>query len=107
MLVVRGDEHDVRCLRIAAQSLGKREAGQARHLDVEEHDVGRQFIDQAQGIEPVGSLADDAQCRPGERKLRLQVSAQMGFVVGDQGPWVVDGSVSFSGSIRRTVMPQG
>ena len=40
------------------------EPGQAGHLDVEEDDVGREFVDQAQRVEAVGGLGDDAQLGP-------------------------------------------
>jgi hypothetical protein len=76
-------------------------------LDIEEHHIGRLRVDQAQCIEAIGGLADNAQLGPDDGQLRLQVVEQVRLVVGDQGAGMVDGGVSFNGSTRRTVMPQG
>ncbi len=107
VLVVCCDEHDMWRPGVAGQPFGQAKAGQARHLNIEEDHVGRKLADQAQRVQAIGSLGHDAQFRPDDGQLRLKVLEQVGFVVGDQGPGMVDGSFSFRGSIRRTVMPQG
>ena len=60
-MVVRGDEHDVRTVLAGRQPRRHVEPRHAGHLDVEEDDVGRQLVDQAQGVDAVGGLVDDAQ----------------------------------------------
>ena len=107
ILVVGRDENDVRRLAIFGQPLGQAQPGQAGHLDIEEDDVGRELVDQAQRIEAVGGLGDDAQLGPGACQLGLQVVQQLRFVVGDQGAGLVDGRFPVSGSRIRSVMPQG
>mmetsp|Transcript_53828 Transcript_53828/g.149367 ORF Transcript_53828/g.149367 Transcript_53828/m.149367 type:complete len:254 (+) Transcript_53828:886-1647(+) len=82
VLVIGGHEDDARG---ALDALGHFEAGQARHLDVEEGQVGLQGRDGLGGLDAVGGRADDLQLRPGLGELGLQILHEMGFVVGDQG----------------------
>ena len=58
VLVVGGDEHQHRqgFLRQVRQHL---EAGHARHLDVEEHQVGLVLLDGGERLAAVGALRDD------------------------------------------------
>jgi len=97
-------EHHARRLRAGQQALGQLQAVQARHLDVEEDNLGRQLVDQAQRLDAVGGTAGDLQFGPGERQLPGQVVEQVRFVVGDQGT-EGDGITSVKGSSRRAVTP--
>jgi hypothetical protein len=84
------------------------EAVQARHLDVEEQDVGRQLVHEAQRLDAVAGAADDAQFRPGGGQLFFEVGQQVRFVVGKQGADGVDDGTSvkrYAGRIRREVTP--
>jgi hypothetical protein len=105
---VRGREHDARRTLLVDQAGGEIEAVQAGHLDVEEDDVGRQFVDETQRFDAVAGASDDAQFRPGERQLFVEVGQQMRFVVGKQGADGVDDGTSaglYTGRIRREVTP--
>ena len=60
MLVEGGDEDQRRGLvLVLEQPAGHLEAGQAGHLDVEEHDVGLVPLDRVQRLDAVARLADD------------------------------------------------
>jgi hypothetical protein len=83
--VVRRREHDARRLAFVREARGEIEAVQARHLDVEEDDVGRQFVHEAQRLDAVGGAPHDAQVGPGAGQLFFQIGQQMRFVVGKQG----------------------
>jgi hypothetical protein len=91
---VRGREHDPWCAAVVAEAGGQVEAVQARHLDVEEEDVGRQLVHEAQRLDAVAGAADDAQLRPRDRQLFFEISQQMRFVVGQQGADGFDGGTS-------------
>jgi hypothetical protein len=86
-----------------AQAARQFEAVQAGHLDVEEDHVGRQFVDQAQGLDAVRRAADDLQFRPGDGELLFEIGQQVRFVVGEQG----SGHAGSRGSSRREVTPAG
>jgi hypothetical protein len=105
---VRRREHDARRALLVDEAGGQVEAVQAGHLDVEEHDVRRQFVDQAQRFDAVAGAPDDAQVGPGRRQLFFEVGQQVGFVVGEQGADGIDGGTSinvYTGRIRREVTP--
>jgi hypothetical protein len=111
-MLVRGGEHHARrpacTCRVAGEALGQLQAIQAGHLDVEEGDVGRQFVDQAQRIEAIGGAPGDAQFGPDSSQLAGQVVEQVRFVVGNQGADGFDGGTVGLGSIgssRREVTP--
>jgi hypothetical protein len=91
---VRGREHDARRLVVVHEAGGEVEAVQAGHLDVEEDDVGRQFVDEAQRLDAVAGVADDAQRRPGGGQLFFEIGQQVRFVVGKQGADGIDGGTS-------------
>ena len=59
VLIVRRDEDDVRRRVRLEHPPRDLEAGQPRHLDVEEHDVRLQAVDGRQRLDAVAGLADD------------------------------------------------
>ena len=63
---------------------GDLEAGQARHLDVEEHDVRPQPIDRRQGLDAVARLADDRHA-PDLPEQESQLVARQLLVVHQNG----------------------
>lgn len=107
VLIMRRDEHDMGRHAVFGQPTGQAHSRQSGHLDVQEDHVRGQLVDQAQCVQTICRLGDDAQLGPRVRQLGLQVSQQVRFVVGDQGAGRVDGRFSLSGSTMRTVMPQG
>ena len=58
VLIVGGDEDDVRRRLRVDHAPRHLETGQPRHLDVEEHDVGLQSLDRAQRLDAVAGLPD-------------------------------------------------
>lgn len=82
VLVVGRDEDDVGA---AVDLAGHVDAGGPGHLDVEEEDVGPVLVQQAQRLQAVGSLADDAELGPEPAELLDQFAAQCGLVLGDDG----------------------
>ena len=59
MLIIRGDEDDVRRRARVEHPARDLEAGQPRHLHVEEHEVGLQAVDGRQRFHAVARLSDD------------------------------------------------
>jgi hypothetical protein len=105
---VRGREHDARRILLIDETGREIEAVQAGHLDVEEQDVGRQLVHEAQRFDAVAGAADDAQFRPCDRQLFFEIGQQVRFVVGKQGADGVDDGTSvkrYAGRIRREVTP--
>jgi hypothetical protein len=92
--LVRRREHEPWRALVVRQPGGEVEAVQAGHLDVEEQHVGRQLVDEAQRLDAVAGPSHDAQIRPCERQLFLEVGQQVGFVVGKQGADGIDGGTS-------------
>ncbi len=82
VLVVGGDEDDV---ALAARLLRDFEAGHARHLDVEEQDVGRVLVERAQRLDAVLGLGADGELRPQLRERLAELVAQHRLVFGDHG----------------------
>ena len=80
MLVVGGDEYHV---APAIGLLSDFEAVQAGHLDVEEHDVGRQPLDGMQGFDAIAGFGGDDQVRPQRRQCLLELGAQHRLVFSD------------------------
>src|SRR6516225_1605421 len=80
VLVVGGGEDYARA---AAGQLQHLQAGQARHLDVHEHEVGVQRADLLDGIEAVLAFADDLDVRMPPQVFADQVARQV-LVVDDQ-----------------------
>ena len=81
VLVVGGDEHEVRA---AADAVRRLDARQARHVHVEEADVGLQRLELLDRLAAVARLRDHLQLGPGLRELARQRLAQQRLVVGDQ-----------------------
>ena len=84
MLVVRGDENDVRKL-VAGRldRVERREAVEARHLDVEEHDVGPRPLDRRDGFATGRRFARDLDIA-GCLEKPAHLGARRRFVVNDQ-----------------------
>src|SRR5882762_8261276 len=84
VLVVRRHEHDVAAAAYLPRHL---EAGQPRHVDVEEQHVGRMRFDLPQGRDAVAGECDDVEFRPkGAEQLR-ELLAQERLVLGNDGAW--------------------
>ena len=62
---------------------GGLDAGQARHADVEEHQVGAVFGHQRHRLGAVPGLGDDLELGPDLGQPRAQLLAHQAFVVGD------------------------
>jgi hypothetical protein len=58
---------------------------QARHVHVEEADVGAVRFEQPDRVATIAGLRDDRQLGPGLRQLPREGIAQQRFVVGDEG----------------------
>jgi hypothetical protein len=90
VLVVGGDEHDLGqqlvVVPFAGWQLGdlacRVDAGQARHADVQEHDVGPVLLDQGHRLEPVLRLGHDVQVGPDLEQPGAQLLAHQSLVVG-------------------------
>ena len=84
VLVVGGDEHDLRARAGLGRGGGDFQAGQARHADVEEGDVRLVLGDRFQRAGAVLALGDDLAAR-GQASAQLvdQRLAQQRFVFGD------------------------
>jgi hypothetical protein len=57
VMIVGSHQHNVRAALARRQARRHVQAAQARHLDVEEHDVGRELVDQVQGLDAKFALA--------------------------------------------------
>ena len=84
MLAVGGDEHEQWRLDVH-QALDHREAVEARHLDVEEDEVGLMGLDLADRLAAVGGGGDDLDVVKGLQP-QLQPLRRQGFVVDQNGP---------------------
>jgi hypothetical protein len=80
-LVERRREHDGG--RALAEQLEHFEPRELRHLDVEEHQVGIELLDQLHGLEAVRGLAHDGHVRDLLQVLGEDRAGQ-GFIVDDQ-----------------------
>jgi hypothetical protein len=100
--VVGGDEDDP---RPPLDALGHLEARQARHLDVEEGEVGLEGSDLLGRLDAVAGDRDDLERRPGLREQLAQVCREVRLVVGDErrGRAAHDAT----GSERRARTPRG
>ncbi len=79
-LVEGGDERDVApALRLP----GHVEAGHARHLDIQEQDVGLVLVDGVQRGNAVGRFRADLKLRPQPPERQLELGAQHRLVFGD------------------------
>jgi hypothetical protein len=81
VLVVRGDEHDVRPARQRARRLDAVHRG---HVDVEEDDVRLEALRERDGLAAVGGLADDHELRPDVLEAADDLLAHQALVVGDE-----------------------
>jgi len=81
MLIVGGGKDDAMPQACELQHF---EPGEFGHLDVEQHQVGRLFLDATRGFEAVVGLGDDVHIRMRGQKFTHQ-RARQGFVIGDQG----------------------
>jgi hypothetical protein len=61
VLIVRGDEHEVRA---ATDVLRRLHAGQARHVDIQEADVGMVALESLDRLAAVACLRHDFELRP-------------------------------------------
>jgi hypothetical protein len=66
-------------------------------MDVEEDDVRRQFVDEAQRLDAVAGPSHDAQVGPRGGQLFFEIGQQVRFVVGEQGADGFDGGTSING----------
>ena len=80
--IIGGDEHHGRHVR-GPDGPQDAEAVGRRHLHVQKHQGGRQFLDGAYRRRSVGRLADDLEVRKAVHDA-LQASALMRFVVHDK-----------------------
>ena len=92
IVVVGGDEHDLRKRRavrpvvpLLGQLFGRFQARLARHLDVQEQDVGAQGQALLQRFHAIGAGGDDIERRPQAAKGVGEGGGQYRFVFGDQG----------------------
>ena len=81
VLLVGGDEHDLRAPRDRARRL---DAVQAGHVHVEEDDLRQVGVEELDRLAAVARLGDHLQLGPQARQLAAQALAQQRFVVGDQ-----------------------
>src|SRR5712671_1215782 len=84
VLVVGRHEHDMAAAAHLARHL---EAGEPRHLDVEEQHVGRMRFDLPQGRDAVARLRDDVKIRPERAEQLRELLAQQRLVLGNDGAW--------------------
>ena len=82
VVVVGGDEHD-RGHPVDADAAHDFQAVEARHLDVEEHQVRRHGGDRGHRVRAVTAFADDGQLAIGGQQ-RPQSSARQWFVIDDE-----------------------
>jgi len=80
--VVGGDEDDGG-VTVLFQAAGDGEAVEARHLEVEEDEVGVEAVDQLDGFEATGCLADHGDTADLFELLAEDLAGD-GFVVGDE-----------------------
>src|SRR3954454_12663296 len=59
VLIVRGDEHEVRVDPRAQEPASALEAGQTRHLNIEQHEVRRILVDRAERFDAICGLRDE------------------------------------------------
>jgi hypothetical protein len=79
--LVRGERHDRRGGRGGADLARRARPAAARHVDVDERDVGPVLGGQRDRLVRVGRRAQDVEA---ERELRREHGAHVGVVVGDQ-----------------------
>ncbi|MCY1371373.1 hypothetical protein D9M69_585130 [compost metagenome] len=86
-VVVRGDEDEERFGLVVgplvSDDLGDFQACLARHLDVQEHHIGRQGLGQLDRLQAIVGDAHDLQLGPGFVQQALQCSRQHRFVFGN------------------------
>ena len=90
VLVVGGDEHDLRQVLVVGHRhlgdlAGRVDAGQAGHADVEKHDVRPVLGHQRHRLQPVARFGHDLQLWPGLSQAGAQLFAHQALVVGDHG----------------------
>ena len=83
VLVIGGDEHDLRARAGVGGQRGDFQAGQAGHADVEEGDVRGVFGQRFHRAGAVLAFGDDLQRRPRALEFGHQCMPQQGFVLGD------------------------
>ena len=84
VLVVGGDEHDLRQPALERGNLARGDdAVLRRHADVEEHDFGTVLCDLRDGFDPVLRFRHDLELGPELGETCAQLLAHQGFVVGD------------------------
>ncbi len=85
MLIEGGDEDDVRGWGAVEHPASHFEAGQARHLDIEKHEVGLEARDRRQGFHTVARLADHFHAAHVSQEVP-QFVARERLVVHQHGP---------------------
>ena len=88
MLVVGGDEHELRVRAAAQQTARDLEPGQARHLHVEHHQIRRLLLDDAQRLDPVVGLCHDLDAADLAQQEAQLLPRQL-FIVDDDRPELV------------------
>jgi len=84
VLVVGGDEHDLRQAAVERSDLARGfDAGLRRHADVQEDHFGTELGDLLDGFDPVLRFRHDLELGPELGEARAQLLAHQGFVVGD------------------------
>jgi hypothetical protein len=82
VLVVGGDEHQ---MRAAPDALRRLDARQARHVHVEKTDIGVMGFELPHGLAAIADLRDHLQLGPRPFQLAREGFAQQRFVIRDQG----------------------
>ena len=81
VVIVRRDEHEMRAPADVVRGI---DAGESRHVDVEEADLGMTLVEQPHRLPPVPRLGHNLELGPRDPKLAPQRIAQQRFIVGDQ-----------------------
>jgi hypothetical protein len=102
VLVVGGDEDDLRRGVPVEQAARDLEAGQARHLHVEEHHVGLQPLNRRQRFDAVPGVADDLDTTHLSQQVAELVPGEL-LVVHHDGPQVYAHAVTRSGTVSSGI----
>ena len=84
IFIVGSDEDELAAPVVQSRNLTRRfNARQARHANVQKHDIGPQFVGQLHRLQPIPGDAANVQIRPALPQARLQLLAQQALVVGN------------------------
>ena len=81
VVIVGRDEHEMRAPADVVRGI---DAGESRHVDVEEADVGMTLVEQPHRLPSVPRLGHNLELGPHDRQLAPQRIAQQRFIVRDQ-----------------------